>query len=306
MAAQVVPGGVGNGRAAAARIHAPLEGAEVGAGRFAQLVGSGLSGQAAQRLSQGDWAQTALFLGQAYRVARTPQEHQGRCQLGTAEGGVDEGEERSGDVGVGTGILPALQRPTGRASCRAPRVVREGPGEGLLVDLERVTRLSQRYVDRGGLVLRQATCQRVFGCEAASCVGGVVLCLAGGDDGVGASRQLVAAHKAVSFFVGAEAEGGFGGVAVRLGCTVLALDRGRTHKVLVQALPVAVLETLDTHFQAVSSRHCQGVVAEQGIPRSATVVDGVALGRIAAKNDARDEEQYVVRCRITWVVPQAR
>jgi hypothetical protein len=44
--------------------------------------------------------------------------------------------------------------------------------------------------------------------------------------------QLVAAHEAVSFSVGAEAEGSCGGVAVRLGCTVFALDRGRAHVVL--------------------------------------------------------------------------
>ena len=187
VAAQVVAGGVGDGRAAAARIYAPLEGAQVGAGPFAQLVGGCLSSQAAQRLSHGDWAQAANFLGQAHRVARAPQEHQGRRQLGTAEGGVDEGEERSGDIGVGARVLPALQRPAGRARRRATRVVSEGPGERLLVDLERVAGLSQRNLNRGCLVLSQAAQQRVFSCETAGCVGGVVLGAAGGDDGVGAT-----------------------------------------------------------------------------------------------------------------------
>ena len=36
VAAQVVAGGVGDGRATAARVDAPLERAEVGAGRFTQ------------------------------------------------------------------------------------------------------------------------------------------------------------------------------------------------------------------------------------------------------------------------------
>ena len=87
---------------------------------------------------------------------------------------------------------------------------------------------------------------------------------------------------------------------------MLALDRGRAHVVFVQALPVAVLEALDTHFQAVSGGHRQSVVAEQGIASSAAVVGGVALGGIAAEDDVREEEQYVVRSRITWIVSQAR
>jgi hypothetical protein len=43
VAAQVVAGGVGDGRAASARVDTPLEGLKVGAGRVAKLVGSGLS-----------------------------------------------------------------------------------------------------------------------------------------------------------------------------------------------------------------------------------------------------------------------
>jgi hypothetical protein len=85
----------------------------------------------------------------------------------------------------------------------------------------------------------------VFGSEAVGSIGSVVLGAAGRDDGVSAARQLVAAHKAVSFFVGAEAEGSFGGVAVRLGCTVLALDRGRALAEYIKQRGLAVRGGID-------------------------------------------------------------
>jgi hypothetical protein len=38
-------------------------------------------------------------------------------------------------LGSAHGVLPTLQRPSGRACGRTPRVVGEGPGERLLIDL---------------------------------------------------------------------------------------------------------------------------------------------------------------------------